>query len=561
MSDLRQPISEPGGPIDLPAVSILSRLAPPTVYHRVAWIGLPIILELVAASNYLHADSHSRAGVVTLLHRFAPQATQAAIAFVGFFLVFGYLRAKPILAEVGSGPASVPVRQAPFAGHCCALALCGVLFRFGFGGGFGAWTGPAGLVCLLSGLLAIVLAGVAFFPLETWARLVRGTGNAWAYAGAAAVFVCWLGDKVRLLWRPAVQATFFIVKFLLGLFLSRVISDPATATIGSSAFRVDIQPACSGLEGIGLMLVFGIVWLWLFRQDLRFPQALLLVPVSLGVAFLFNSVRIAALILIGNAGGAAIALGGFHSQAGWIGFNAVALGLVVGSQHVPWIARRRPQPAAAGSRGDNPSALYLAPFVAILAAGMLSRAFAGQFEWLYPLRLCAVAAVVWGYRKQYAKLDWTFDWLGPAAGVVVFALWLALDRLVVSGSSSGTVPGMAPGHGAAWIAWLALRTLGAVAAVPIAEELAFRGFLLRRLVAADFERVDFRNTSLVALLGSSVGFGLMHGPRWLAGSLAGLAYALVARRRGRIGEAIAAHAATNALLAAWVIARGDWRLW
>jgi exosortase E/protease (VPEID-CTERM system) len=284
-------------------------------------------------------------------------------------------------------------------------------------------------------------------------------------------------------------------------------------------------------------------------------------PVSLGVAFLLNSVRIAALILIGNAGAPNVAAGGFHSQAGWIAFNVVALGLALGSRHVPWIARSRPQPTPGGSRADNPSALYLAPFLAILAAGMLSRAAAGRFEWLYPLRLFAAAAILWCYRKKYAKLNWAFGWLGPAAGVAVFSLWIAFDRLAASSFSSGTVPGLSPGHGAAWIVWLSLRTLGAVVTVPIAEELAFRGFLLRRLVTADFERVNFRDTSLFALLGSSVAFGLMHGARWFAGSVVGLVYALVLRRRGRIGEAVAAHATTNALLAIWVITRGDWRLW
>jgi len=539
------------------------RLPSHTVYHRVAWIALLFILELVAISVCLDAASLGRAAVVTrLMQNWGAWTLRAIVAFISFFLVFGYFGARSVLQEVGRKPAPVPVRRALLAGHFGALALFGLLSRWVFGGrALGPWTNPAALACLSCGLLAIGLAGIAFLPLATWSKLVRGTGYAWAYAAAAAIFVCWLGNTLRLLWRPAVEATFVIVKFLLGPFLSPVVSDPATATIGSAAFNVVIDPQCSGLEGIGLMLVFGVVWLWLFRQDLRFPQAILLVPVSLGAAFLLNSVRIAALILLGNAGAAAIALGGFHSQAGWIAFNAVALGLVVGSQHVPWVARGRPRAAAVGSRGDNPSVLYLGPFLAILAAGMVSRAFAGRFEWLYPLRICAVAAVLWCYRKKYAKLNWAFDWLGPAAGAAVFVLWIALDRLAVFGSSGGTVPGFTPGHGAAWIAWLWLRTLGAVAAVPIAEELAFRGFLLRRLVSADFESVAFRNTSLVAVLGSSVAFGLMHGPRWFAGSLAGLAYALVARRRGRIGEAIAAHAVTNALLAAWVITRGEWRLW
>ena len=96
--------------------------------------------------------------------------------------------------------------------------------------------------------------------------------------------------------------------------------------------------------------------------------------------------------------------------------------------------------------------------------------------------------------------------------------------------------------------------------VPIAEELAFRGFLYRRLVDADFERVSFRQFTWVAFAVSSVLFGVMHG-RWLAGTLAGMCYALVMYRRGELGDAIAAHAITNAMIAAYVLATGHWLLW
>ena len=97
--------------------------------------------------------------------------------------------------------------------------------------------------------------------------------------------------------------------------------------------------------------------------------------------------------------------------------------------------------------------------------------------------------------------------------------------------------------------------------MPIAEELAFRGYLLRRLVASDFESARFRGLTAAPILMSSLCFGALHGGQWLAGTLAGVAFALVFRRRGRIGDAVAAHATTNVLLAAWVIGRGDWHLW
>jgi CAAX prenyl protease-like protein len=105
------------------------------------------------------------------------------------------------------------------------------------------------------------------------------------------------------------------------------------------------------------------------------------------------------------------------------------------------------------------------------------------------------------------------------------------------------------------------RTVAAVITVPIAEELAFRGFLIRRLTSADFETLSSRHYTYVAVLVSSVAFGLLHGDRWLAGTLAGLIYAVAYLRRGRIGDAVVAHATTNALLAVCVLLGGKWDLW
>ena len=56
-------------------------------------------------------------------------------------------------------------------------------------------------------------------------------------------------------------------------------------------------------------------------------------------------------------------------------------------------------------------------------------------------------------------------------------------------------------------------------------------------------------------------FGLLHGDRWLAGTVAGLIYAVTYLRRGRIGDAVVAHAITNALLAGSVLVGGKWDLW
>ena len=109
--------------------------------------------------------------------------------------------------------------------------------------------------------------------------------------------------------------------------------------------------------------------------------------------------------------------------------------------------------------------------------------------------------------------------------------------------------------------WLALRVLGASLTVPIAEELAFRGFVYRRLFSADFESVSLSRFSWLALAVSSVLFGMMHGDRWFAGSVAGAMYGLAMIRRGRIADAIVAHGVTNALIAVDVLAFQRWHLW
>src|SRR5208283_2871860 len=106
--------------------------------------------------------------------------------------------------------------------------------------------------------------------------------------------------------------------------------------------------------------------------------------------------RVAALMLIGASGFPAVAVYGFHSQAGWIAFIAVACALVYFSRRSAWLnrsARVTDQVAT-----ENPTALYLLPFLAILAAGSVARAASGQFEYLYPLRLVAGVLVLAWYR-------------------------------------------------------------------------------------------------------------------------------------------------------------------
>jgi CAAX prenyl protease-like protein len=192
---------------------------------------------------------------------------------------------------------------------------------------------------------------------------------------------------------------------------------------------------------------------------------------------------------------------------------------------------------------------------------MVSRLGTDTFEWFYPVRVAAVVAVLWCFRDRYRELDWRVGATAVAMGVAVFAIWLGLEPLVDSGAHTAMPAVLARADQSVRNTWLALRIAGAVITVPIAEELAFRGFLMRRLASDDFERVRQLSVMSMAILVSSCAFGFLHGERWLAGTLAGMVYAAAYLRRGSIGDAIAAHATTNALIAAWVLGAGQWQLW
>jgi exosortase E/protease (VPEID-CTERM system) len=332
-------------------------------------------------------------------------------------------------------------------------------------------------------------------------------------------------------------------------------------SIGSPDFAVTINQACSGWEGMALILVFIIWWLCVLHREFRFPQALLLVPAALFTMWISNVVRIAVLILIGLSGAADVAMGGFHSEAGWIAFNSVALSFAVASRRVRWFIVRSPEPSDHEALATSSTVAHLMPFLVILAAGMISHAASSGFEWLYPLRLISGAAVLWSFRSKYSEMDWSFDWFSIIVGGVVFLIWLALSTLSSNQTDHVTPSGLAVLPGFLRIGWVVCRIAAAVSTVPLAEELAFRGFLIRRLIWRDFDALDPRAHTLLSVVTSSIVFGLLHGVRWPAGTVAGLLYAVAFLRHGRIGDATVAHATTNTCLAILVLWNGNWSLW
>ncbi len=493
-----------------------------------------------------------------------PATLWIAHFFIGCAAIFGaffLLQFPALLSRLQTQIEEAPVSRTMVLAHVVSLAVfaaCAYLL---------AHHGSSAILIpwLVAGIGVLYTAATAIVPLPLWIATLRATGLLPVYATAGAAVAASVVQLSERLWVPLTAITFAAVKLILSPILPAMVVRPDLAEIGSNTFTVTIASQCSGMEGAALMLVFLALWLILFRDEIRLPQALLIVPAAVLVLLILNAVRISALILIGNAGAPDVAVQGFHSQAGWLAFNSVAFAICVGARHIPWIYAGPVSTGAVGETSvvrNTPVAAYLTPFLAILLAGMVARAASGSFEWPYAIRLLAVGIPLWMFRRQYASLFRLWDWSAIAVGGGVFVLWVALDKAFTGWTVAHAMPSALAGVSPAWrTAWIVLRLITAVSVVPLAEELAFRGYAMRRLAGEDFDDIRPQDVSWLPIAISSLIFGVLHGSRWVAGTLAGLAYAWGYRQRGKLGSAVLAHACTNLLLAIYVLVSSDWSLW
>ena len=400
----------------------------------------------------------------------------------------------------------------------------------------------------------------------------------------------YLEDFTQLFWDMSGGTTVDLVERLLAPFAGGPVVRPEPFVIGTEAFRVKIKSECGGFQGIGLITTMLAGYLWWFRGIHRFPQSLLLFPVGIVLIWMANVLRITALILVGIWIDPKIAVDGFHSQAGWITFLVVGLGTIWVAQQMRFFTRLAPaadaglpggearspdhvitSPSTVPTAGSpvEPGVLHgpstvacLLPFLVLTAVTILTQAFTSGFNVLYPLRVITVAAVLWSLRRHYAPGPEPISIVAVAIGVLTFLVWMALAP-GYGLEDPEKIAAMDPAQlGQPWgLLWLLFRVAGYTITVPIAEELVFRGFLSRRLIDDDIERVPVGTFTWLSFLASSLAFGLMHGADWPRATLAGAAFAVALYQRRRLSDAIVAHATTNACLAGYVIATGSWTEW
>jgi exosortase E/protease (VPEID-CTERM system) len=448
-------------------------------------------------------------------------------------------------------------------GHAALFSALLLLSAAVFGPG-GPPAGPAAAWLLLwvacaAGSAAFALA--AAFPADRWGPLLRTLPL--LLTGAAVGVGAWLaGQGSSLLWQPLAPFTLGASQQLLGLLEPEVVFLPERTLIGTPRFQVTMAPECSGFEGIGLMVVFLSAYLLLARRQLRFPAALWLLPVGLVAIWIGNVARIVGLIWVGSHLSESIAVSGFHAKAGWLLFCGLSLALVGLARRSRAFATTQVGPAA-----DPVTAAHVLPFVTLLAVSFVTGLWTAQVDLLYGARILMTLAVLVAYRAHHGigvdqARALTVRAVAPAAGLGLLAallfVWLtprpALEAVTAWRDQWSALP--APLR----LAWIAMRVFGSVIIVPLAEELAFRGYLLRRLMGRAFEEVPPGRFSLPALLLSSAAFGAVHSG-WVAGAVAGLLFGLAQVFGRSTLAAVLAHLVANVVVALAVLAFGQWWLW
>jgi hypothetical protein len=161
---------------------------------------------------------------------------------------------------------------------------------------------------------------------------------------------------------------------------------------------------------------------------------------------------------------------------------------------------------------------------------------------------------------------------GIAVGLVGIAIWIGLSSLHIEQRIADYLPDvLRPGDRVGFnpfesldgpVAWLFItfRLVGIAIVVPLAEELFWRGFLLRWLIKPEWEEVKvgtytFASCAIVTLM-----FTLAH-PEWFAAAAYCLLLNALLYRTKDLWQCIVAHAVSNLTLAVYVLVTGEWWLW
>jgi membrane protease YdiL (CAAX protease family) len=237
---------------------------------------------------------------------------------------------------------------------------------------------------------------------------------------------------------------------------------------------------------------------------------------------------------------------------------------------------------------QSPTLVRVVPFLLFLRLTLLQERLSEPARhWIYFLKTIVGAAMLYWVRQYVAEVRWQFSGWAVLTGVGVFVMWVGLDpfyprldriypeylcpaleNLNLGMCHSGEEAARRPWNPFAEfelnsllaVFFVIARILGSTLVVPPLEEMFYRSFVYRFVASKEFLSVPLSRFIPGPFIVTAVLFGFAH-HEWLAGILCGLAYQGLVVCKGRLGDALTAHAITNFLLGLWVIWRGAWHFW
>ena len=179
--------------------------------------------------------------------------------------------------------------------------------------------------------------------------------------------------------------------------------------------------------------------------------------------------------------------------------------------------------------------------------------------WVYPLQTVLCSALLFYFWDSYRFGSLSKPLFVLLLGLFVFVVWIAPQQwLGLSPRTIGFNPDLLANQPTLYWITVVLRFLRLVIVVPLVEEIFWRGFLLRYLIAERFETVAFGLSFGVVTLA----FCFSHSrPDWLAALVTGALYNFVAYRTKSLTSCVLAHALTNLALGLWIMATKQWGFW
>jgi hypothetical protein len=211
---------------------------------------------------------------------------------------------------------------------------------------------------------------------------------------------------------------------------------------------------------------------------------------------------------------------------------------------------------------------YILPMAIFLAFTWVGGTWPSIYPITYVAKTIVVAAAMVMLWRQFTPISWRYWWLGVIVGVVGIFQWVGLQlwlqnnfelfappEEVFDPTKTFASPAMLWG-------FVGVRIIGAVLVVPLMEELFWRDYLWRQILAPnDFKLAQVGEWGWGPLLGVSLMFAVVHGNWWLTSIVWALMIGLLLVYTKSLGACIIAHAVTNLLLAIYVLRFRDWAFW